>query len=237
MQAGGPLGTTVTADQRADRAAADYTVGLPAVTSNAGKLIGFRMAPGLTKFVTLDGNASELIDGTATRVMWANEVAILLCDGTAWTKIGGKSIPMNCGMYPTAATTVALSPTVTLVPLAAVITDNTGGMASASNNRVLMKRPGTYRVSANCYYQPGSGNSTELRCTVDKSGVSNGVGFSIEWGIIPAAQAIRIEFFTDAQVVAGDYLQMSAMVNTTTRALYVNDQYWTFLKVSEIVQW
>ena len=43
--------------------AADYTVGLPAVSVSAGKFIGFRMVPVLTKFVTLDGNASELIDG------------------------------------------------------------------------------------------------------------------------------------------------------------------------------
>lgn len=44
--------------------------------------------------MTIDANSTELIDGQQTRIMWAGESAILLCDGTGWTKIAGKSIPM-----------------------------------------------------------------------------------------------------------------------------------------------
>ncbi len=74
---------------------ADYTVTLPAVSGNTGKLIGFRMSSALTKLVTLDGNSTETIDGATTRIMWAGETAILLCDGKEWKKIAGKTIPMQ----------------------------------------------------------------------------------------------------------------------------------------------
>ena len=45
---------------------ADYTVTLPAVSGNAGKLLSVEMSGTLTKLVTLDGNASETIDGATT---------------------------------------------------------------------------------------------------------------------------------------------------------------------------
>ncbi|MDH4873008.1 hypothetical protein [Pseudomonas sp. BN515] len=64
---------------------ADYTVGLPAVAGNAGKFIGLRMSPALTKIVTLDPNGVETINGATTRKMAANETVILYCDGSAWT--------------------------------------------------------------------------------------------------------------------------------------------------------
>lgn len=62
----------------------DYTVGLPAVSGNAGKFIGLRMSPALTKIVTIDPNGAETINGATTRKMAANETVILYCDGSAW---------------------------------------------------------------------------------------------------------------------------------------------------------
>jgi hypothetical protein len=73
---------------------ADYTVTLPAASGNTGKFIGFRMASGLTKLVTLDGNSAETIDGLTTRIMRFNESAILFCDGSNWFKVAGRSVPM-----------------------------------------------------------------------------------------------------------------------------------------------
>ena len=78
---------------------ADYTVTLPAASGNAGKQISLQMSPTLTKIVTVDGNASEEIDGETSRAMWAGECATLLCDGIGWTKIAGKSIPMKFSVY------------------------------------------------------------------------------------------------------------------------------------------
>lgn len=125
---------------------ADYTVTLPAASGNAGKIIGLRMSSALTKLVTLDGNGSELIDGATTRVMWANEVAILFCDGTGWTKIGGKSIPMQAMMLRTSSQTLTSGGAFDKVLFGTIEVD-IGGMANTANSRFDCKRAGTY----NCF--------------------------------------------------------------------------------------
>jgi hypothetical protein len=74
---------------------ADYTVALPSPVGNAGKIIGLRMAAALTKMVTIDAGAGIAIDGQQARVLWSQESAILLCDGTGWSKIAGRSRAMR----------------------------------------------------------------------------------------------------------------------------------------------
>ncbi len=63
-----------------------YTVTLPAVSGNGGKIIGFyvgEFSVASSKY-TLDGNGSETIDGGLTLAMcWDNRV-LLYCDGTTW---------------------------------------------------------------------------------------------------------------------------------------------------------
>ena len=70
---------------------ADYTVTLPAASGNSGKIIGFRVTG--SALFTIKASGSELIDGENERVMWKDESAVLLCDGSGWTKVAGKSIP------------------------------------------------------------------------------------------------------------------------------------------------
>jgi len=125
---------------------ADYTVTLPAVSGNAGKLLSVEMAGALTKLVTLDGNASETIDGATSRVMWARESAILLCDGTQWTKVAGKSIPMACTIRANSAQAVAAS-TNTAVPLANFVA-GLQTMHDTTNNRITILRSGNYLIGA-----------------------------------------------------------------------------------------
>lgn len=127
---------------------ADYTVTLPPVSGNDGKSIGFRMVPGLTKLVTIDGNASETIDGALSRVMWAGETAILYCDGSNWFKIAGRSIPMQCTMFLSAVQQPVAHVTTTKVNLDTSYSDNTGLMADTTNKRIVIKRTSNYIVSA-----------------------------------------------------------------------------------------
>lgn len=214
---------------------ADYTVGLPAVAGNAGKLIGFRMAPGLTKLATLDANGTELIDGQQTRIMWANEVAILLCDGVGWTKISGKTLPMYGLAYPTAAVTATAAQT--LITLDSVISDTTS-MVDLSGDRILIRRPGIYRVLANVYYASGSGASAGLQCVLDKNAVGGGSGSFTEWRSVPSTEACRAIFDDNLPYASGDYIKMFGCVITgTSRPVLVNDPTWSFLKVTEIPTW
>lgn len=126
---------------------ADYTVTLPAASGNAGKLIGLRMSSALTKLVTIDANSTELIDGVETRVMWANEVAVLFCDGTGWTKIGGKSIPMVAGIYRASNQTSVTAASIEKVLCSTLDFDDTGFVADATNSRLTVKRTSSYIIS------------------------------------------------------------------------------------------
>jgi hypothetical protein len=129
---------------------ADYTVTLPAASGNTGKLIGFRMGSttALTKIVTIDGNSSETIDGATTRVMWSNEVAILLCDGSNWFKVAGKSIPMTCFTTRTAAKTGIAKDTETLIEIDTLNSEAPAGQADTGAGRINVKRGSYYTYTA-----------------------------------------------------------------------------------------
>lgn len=132
--------------------AANYTVNLPAVAGNTGKIIGVRMANALTKLVTLDAAASELIDGELTRPMWAQESAVLLCDGTGWVKLIGKTRPMQCSAIGTASTSIPHN-TATKVGLATLGAESLSGMLTTASSRITAQRKGTYFISALVSYE------------------------------------------------------------------------------------
>ena len=129
---------------------ADYTVTLPAVSGNAGKFLGVRIAAACTRWITVDGNSSELIDGALTRMMWANETAILFCDGSAWTKVSGKTIPIKAAMTRAGVFSMP-SGTWTAIPADTTLYDNTSGLATPAANtgtgRIAVLRPGEYQFS------------------------------------------------------------------------------------------
>jgi hypothetical protein len=135
--------------QQCSGTSANYTVTLPAVSGNGGKVIGFQMSTALTKLVTIAGNGAETIDGSNTRVMWAGETALLYCDGTAWTKIGGKTIPMCAGQVNSANQTVG-SGTATKVTLgtSAGLASAPAAMNDTANSRITICRAGFYVLEA-----------------------------------------------------------------------------------------
>lgn len=128
---------------------ANYTITLPAVSGNAGQIIGFRVAPmaNANRIYTLDGNSAETIDGQTTRLLWANEVAILYCTGSEWTKIGGLTLPMACIMRRTTAQSIS-NATWTQIATTTVVTDNTSSLSvplsDTTNGRARIIRPGIY---------------------------------------------------------------------------------------------
>ena len=212
---------------------ADYTVTLPAASGNAGKLVSLRMSSALTKFVTLKGSGSELIDGSNTRVMWAKETVDLMCTGTGWAKIAGKTVPMSCGMYPTAPITVP-NGVITLVPLNGVIYDTTGGMADVGLGRMRVRRSAVYRLNSNVYYQGGT-TMSGIQAIVNKNGQLGGAGSFTEFMGVPTAY--RARYFDDVSLVEGDYLELAANQSGGSVQLYTNHPTWTFLKLSEVPEW
>jgi hypothetical protein len=128
---------------------ADYQVDLPSASGNAGRIITIRMSNALTRFVTIAGAGGALIDGQATRLMWAQESAILMCDGTNWTKIGGKSRPMVFSGENGAGITVANATNVP-ISIATILQNNTGLMNDTVSSIVVcrIRRAGVYALSA-----------------------------------------------------------------------------------------
>lgn len=206
--------------------AADYTVGLPAAAGNAGKLLGIRISSACTKLVTLDGNASELIDGAATRVMWAGESALLLCDGVGWTKVAGKSIPMVCRMQGQESQSIPSATFTTLALPTAIV--NIGGMADAANNRVLIRRGGTYHVSAQSSLP--SILPTELsgiQILLNGGHLVYGGGVGAFFGVTPTTDALASCSATAVFAVRSYHAHATSLPTGLG----------TFLNVTEIVSW
>lgn len=209
---------------------ADYTLTLPDSGMIAGDLMAVQMgtAVTLTKLVTLDATSGNLIDGQQTRVMWSNEVAILRWDGTNWTKIAGKSIPMNCRMFGAGGRSIATA-SQTKLTIGSTSFD-VGGLADTSNSRVVIRRAGNYSLLA--YLRAGalitaSRFSLELRkngsflAITEVGASSTGVGITSN-DIVPLVAADTIDAY--AYQDTG-----SSMTTGTAPAPY--------LAVTEITSW
>lgn len=68
-----------------DATAGAIIANLPAATGNVGRIINIKKIDASINTITVDGNASETIDGATTIVIlsqWSN--VTMQCDGTAW---------------------------------------------------------------------------------------------------------------------------------------------------------
>lgn len=187
----------------------NYTVTLPAPT--AGKLIGFKMDHGLTKLVTLSASSGN-IDGATTRVMWANEVAVLLGDGSNWTKVAGKSISMYCKMYRNASFTIPYNAT-TDIPIDTTVASNPSSMADTGNGRINLLRPGSWNVFAAVQFIYSSTTSNILR-TSCRSRANSSTIIALSAGLSPISGTtapIPSELSDSVYYSsAGDYIVLSA---------------------------
>ena len=164
----------------------DYTVTLPAASGNSGKIIGLRITG--TALFTIDGNGSEEIDGELTRVMWAGESAILLCDGSGWIKIAGKSMPFSSKAWKNATQTVS-SETNTVISYQ--VKEENFDIFDLATNKMIIPRKSSYQIGNHLYtsisgsvragiYYDINGTEGSLFPVVNKASTSSGVtgGFS-----------------------------------------------------------
>jgi len=214
----------------------NYTVTLPPVSGNAGKYIEFRMSSALTVLITLDGNSSETIDGSLTRIMWTNEAAKLFCDGVTWTKVAGKTIPMHgkMNMNPTAnnlfsaaaVTQIALSNTT----IAEGVVCDTSGSGS-----ITVTRAGKYELYGQLVWNNTNTSTTNLLQTrVNK----NGSAVLIVYNAAGVSSYMTSTATEKVTLAAGDVMTLLAQFAvgsyTTTS---VNGNAGTLLSVLEIPTW
>ena len=73
---------------RCNATTAAFTVTLPAASSNTGRIYVIKKTDNSANAVTIDANASELIDGSLTVALTTlNQVVRLCCNGTGWDVI------------------------------------------------------------------------------------------------------------------------------------------------------
>lgn len=214
---------------------ANYAVTLPAVSGNAGKTIGFQMSTALTKLVTITGSGAETIDGSNTRIMWAGETAILYCDGTAWTKIGGKTIPMVAGQYKTGgAQTIASGATAVKIVLGTAYASNCpSAMNDTTNSRVTIQRPGIYNMISSTRTQnnPVSFGGQETFT------FKNGSEFSINSKYSTSGDYSPIQVSVNDSSVVGDYYETYARQYSGQNITYLNSNIMNSIFVTEFPQW
>lgn len=194
---------------------ANYTLTLPAASGNAGKILGVRMSPALTKLVTLDGNASEAIDGATTRIMWAEESAILLCDGSNWFKIAGKSVPMRARLSRATDESTINAATWTRCTMTAQEYGTTH-LWDSGNGRITIPRPGACNVSVFGYMSKVTGTMVFGYLGIAKNAVSPGTGYGYQQSAAVAQSAAGSHSIQALDVAVGDYLNLCGYTDATT---------------------
>ena len=224
--------------------AADYNVFLPTPAGNAGKLIGFRMSPLLTKFVTLigtgePGTGTGSIDHAASRTMWTSEAAILYCDGADWFKVAGKTIPMTATAAPSGNTSIAGSLASTKISLNTVVSDPSG-LVDTGTGAIIARRDGTLEVTSSVRFTSLPANVSRLFGGMwrTRSGVPDDwvtlAEFSGLSGCLPTVSiSIRVT------VLAGDVLELYAGTShgSAIDAVGSGNTDNSFLSVAEVDPW
>lgn len=157
---------------------ADKTMTLPAVSGNGGKIISIQIDSSTTKLITIDGNSSELIDGLQTRIMWAGEACTLLCNGTSWSKIAGKSIPMIAGIHMGAnMNSLSTGQWIKILFDASLVLNAPATMQDIANNQLKILRTNLYKIDASLF--PGASGSANTQFL--QIGVGGSVGNTLRY--------------------------------------------------------
>ena len=153
---------------------ANFAVTLPAVASNWGKFVGIIIDRTSTFTVAITGNASETIDGTNTRIMWADETAVLYADQQAgeWVKVAGRTIPMMSCLGVAGNQTFANSTETLLTFSGSVYNYAPAAMQVTASYKLVALRPGKYRVGLSADCAPGNTSGCVAILQVYKNGAT-----------------------------------------------------------------
>lgn len=226
---------------------ADYTVTLPDSGLTAGDVMAIQMgdSAALTKLITLDATSGNTIGGgygtaTQTRIMWANEFAMLVWNGSNWIKLWGISHPMEAIAENSAGVSVPDS-TVTKVSLSSL--RSAPGVLYTSG-RIYMPRPGRFRVTAFMSMDAVAVLAgKEAYCGISVNSDSAFDDLPSALAVVPTEANVTNTFChvlaaTAVTLVAGDYIallgyQLTGVTMTTRTASVVRPN----MCVTEIPAW
>lgn len=154
-------------DNHCTATSANYAITLPAASACSGLTLLISIDSTSTYKITVTGNSSDTIDGSNTRIMWANEVAELKSNGTTWTKIGGKSIPMTSVLGLNGAQTFAGSTLTGFTNFQTnLLNQAPSGMQQASSSQFTVLRPGTYKLTLRVLFNNTNTTTSLAQCTI-----------------------------------------------------------------------
>jgi len=207
----GAVTATISKQHACSGTTADYTVTLPAASGNTGKSLSFRMATGLTKLVTIDGNGSETIDGALTRIMWAGEAAHLYCDGSNWFKIGGKSIPMTTRL--SRSTDQSFSANTWTACTFTAQDFGVPQMYDSGNSRLSIPRPSKYLVTCKMYVAATGATDGFAGAAVNATDPSPYYSLSAP---VSSGATVTAVFTGEFDLAAADFVNLSANTDGTS---------------------
>ncbi len=213
---------------------ADITATLPAAANHTGETIRFRVAGSSTKLLTLDGNSTETLDGSLTRIMWAGESCEIMSDGTNWSKITGKTIPMVLKL--TRASTdqsgiAASTWTAILMDTNSATSNAPAAMWDSGNNRGKAVRPGRYLVTVFVYESAGGSSFLYLGVSVNGAVPSP---FS-QWMVLASQTAGVCD---DVKLLAvSDYVQPAVYGASTGTITIAGSASPACITLTELPQW
>lgn len=136
---------------------AAYTITLPTAVGYAGKFISFRFDSSNTYIVTIDGNASELINAKLTRPYVHNEQLTIMSDGANWCVMNESLIQVGCNVTAAAPQSIP-DDSNTKVQLNTESYDNDTCFDSVTNYRFQPKAPGLYSINIKVIYVTATAN-------------------------------------------------------------------------------
>ena len=189
--------------------AADKTLTLPEITAaDYGKMIVVEIAAATTKLITIDGYAAQGIDGSATRIMWAKEVAQLVATVNGWTKVAGKDLAMAACMYPTAVGT-ATAAVWTKIITNAVLFTSVASFADTANKRLVIPRDGNYLLKTQMLSDKTNTSSTRVLVGAAKNTVIGWAAFAVYDA--PTLNRVQPTFIDIVPLLKGDIIEQYAM--------------------------
>jgi hypothetical protein len=190
----------------------DITLTLHAAAS-AVRAITIKKIGNNTNIVTIDGNASESIDGETTMILFVrHDVITIVSDGSNWQIVADGRFKHVCKIRRAAAQAIA-DVTVVQIQFDTTDIDVTGTMANLGSYRVDIKRTGNYNVE---FFGRLSGidDGEFLQVRIHKNNTGGSAPDKFNHFYSPAASvAAVIAASAILPLTAGDYIT-GAMVHT-----------------------
>jgi hypothetical protein len=143
----GDCGTDCTIKCSMTSGGAAFTIGLYAASGNSGRRLTVIKETNDVHIVTVDGNASETINGLADFKLYAKgDFVSLVCDGSGWW-IDSERQTIQAHSTLSSAQTI-LTGTVTLVEYDTSAYDTAGMWTGSSTHKFTVPRAGFYQISA-----------------------------------------------------------------------------------------